>query len=163
MASGAEVTQTLESSASTYTGGIEARTIGANTPEVFFSAVTNKKPAVVAGARRAGLTAVDSFISLLNPAYISILSDLGNSIHVAFHARFSSSGVSCQMRFALYDEANALIGITRPYTFSALDFTYGTLYVSEIEIADLHSAAKYCPILTTAPTSGTVSIFVEHL
>lgn len=163
MPSGSEVTQSLESSASTKTCGIEARAIGADTPEVYYSAVTSKKPATRATARRSGLSAVDATVSLTDSAYTGGLIDLGNSIHIAAHCRFSNSAGSCTIFFALYDENNNLIGITRDYSFSANANTDGTLYVSPAELVDVHAAAKYFPVLKTAPTSGNVSVFVEHL
>ena len=163
MASGSEVTQSLESSASTKTGGIEARAIGADTPEVYYSAVTSKKPATLAAARRSGLSAADATASLADAAYTGNLIDLGNSIHAAVHCRFSNSAGSCTIFFALYDGAGTLIGITRDYSFSAGPNTDGTLYMSAAEILDIHAAAKYFPVLKAAPASGTVNIMVEHL
>jgi len=163
MASGNEVTQSLEPSAATKTGGIEARAIGADTPEVYYSAITSKKPAVLASARRASLSAADATVSLADSAYTSNLIDLGNSIHVALHLRFSNSTGSATVFFALYDNAGSLIGITRDYSFAAGPNTDGTLYVSATEIIDMHAAAKYFPVLKAAPTTGTVSVMVEHL
>lgn len=163
MASGSEVTQSLESSASTKTGGIEARAIGADTPEVYYSAITSKKPATRATARRSGLSSADATVSLADAAYTGNLIDLGNSIHAALHCRFSNSAGSCTVFFALYDENNNLIGITRDYSFSAGPNTDGTLYLSVAELVDLHAGAKYFPVLKTAPATGNVSIFVEHL
>lgn len=163
MASGSEVTQSLESSAATKTGGIEARAIGADTPEVYYSAITSKKPATRATARRSGLSSADATVSLADAAYTGNLIDLGNSIHAALHCRFSNSAGSCTVFFALYDENNNLIGITRDYSFSAGPNTDGTLYLSVAELVDLHAGAKYFPVLKTAPATGNVSIFVEHL
>ena len=163
MASGIEVTQSLESSASTKTCGIEARAIGADAPEVYYSAITSKKPATRATARRSGLSSADATVSLADAAYTGNLIDLGNSIHAAFHCRFSNSAGSCTVFFALYDEAGSLLGITRDYSFSAGPNTDGTLYLSVAELVDLHAAAKYFPVLKAAPVSGTVNIMVEHL
>lgn len=163
MASGAEVTQSLESSAATKTGGIEARAIGADAPEVYYSAITSKKPAVLASARRSSLSSADATVSLADSAYTGNLVDLGNSIHVAAHLRFSNSAGSATIFFALYDNAGTLIGITRDYSFSAGPNTDGTLYVSAAELVDLHAASKYFPVLKAAPVAGNVSVFVEHL
>lgn len=164
MSAGAEVTQTLESSASTYTGGIEGRSIGGNTPEVYFSAITNKKPAARATARRSAVSSADSAASLANAAYTGNLVDCGNSMFAALSCRFSAASQSATVFFALYDEASNLIGVSRDYSFQGdAVFTDGTLYVSTTEIVDLHAAAKYFPVLRTAPTSGTVDMFVEHL
>lgn len=165
MAAGVEVTQTLESSASTYTGGIEGRAIGANTPEVYYSAVTNKKPATRATARRSAVASADSTASLVAARYIGANNfDCGNSMFAALSCRFSAASQSATVFFALYDENDNLIGITRDYTFQGdATFTDGTLYVSNVELVDLHAAAQYYPVLRTAPASGTVHIFVEHL
>lgn len=163
MASGTEVTQSLESSAATKTGGIEARAIGGDTPEVYYSAVTSKKPATLAAARRSGLSAADATASLADAAYTGNLVDLGNSIHIAAHCRFSNSAGSCTIFFALYDGAGTLLGITRDYSFVANANTDGTLYMTATEIIDVHAAAKYFPVLKAAPITGTVSIMVEHL
>lgn len=165
MAAGAEVTQTLESSASTYTGGIEGRSIGGNTPEVYFSAIANKKPATRATARRSAVASADSTASLVAAGYIGTNNfDCGNSMMVALSCRFSAASQSATVFFALYDESDNLIGITRGYVFQGdAFFTDGTLYISSAEIVDLHAASQYYPILRTAPASGTVDIFVEHL
>lgn len=163
MAAGSELTQSLESSASTKTGGIEGRAIGADTPEVYYSAVTSKKPATCATAVRSALSAPDASASLANAVYTSILTDVGNSIHIAAGCRFSSSGTSCRVFFALYDANSNVIGITKDYIFTASAYTDGTLYVSELEIIDIHSASKIVPVLKAAPDAGNVSIFVELL
>jgi len=160
MASGAEVKQSLESSATTYTGGIEARTIDSSTPEIYYSAITSKKPATLAAVRRSALSAVDATASLAT--YTGI--DIGNSIHLALSCRFSVASQSATVFFALYDAAGTVIGTTRDYSFVG-DATYtdGTLYVSASEIIDIHAAALVYPILRTAPASGTVSIYFEAL
>ena len=165
MAAGAEVTQTLESSASTYTGGIEGRNIGGNTPEVYFSAVTNKKPATRATARRSSVASADSTASLVAAGYIGSNNfDCENSMMAALSCRFSAASQSATVFFALYDANDNLIGVTRDYSFQGdATFTDGTLYISSAEIVDLHAASQYYPILRTAPASGTVDIFVEHL
>lgn len=163
MASGAEITQTLESSATTKTGGIEARAIGADAPEVFYSAIANKKPAAVAAARRSALTAVDATASLVDAGYTAAAVDMGNSIHAAVHCRFSAAGQSCAIALAMYDEADALIGITRDYVFQAGVNTDGTLYVAPLEMIDIGPAASVFPILRVAPASGNVSVYIQGL
>jgi len=165
MASGAEVKQSLESSASTYTAGIEGRAVDSSNPEIYYSAVTSKKPAAVTAARRSGVSAADSTASLVAAGYTGTNNiDIGNSIHLALSCRFSVASQSAAVFFALYDESDGLIGTTRDYTFTGnATFTDGTLYVSTVEIVDVHAAAQVYPVLRTAPSSGTVSIYIEAL
>ena len=165
MSAGAEVTQTLESSASTYTGGIEARAIGGNTPEVYFSAITNKKPATRATAKRPSVARADSTASLVAAGYIGSNNfDCENSMMAVLSCRFSAASQSATVFFALFDANDNLLGVTRDFTFQGdATFTDGTLYVSASEIVDVHAASQYYPVLRTAPASGTVDIFVEHL
>lgn len=165
MAAGTEVTQTLESSASTYTGGIEGRAIGGNTPEIYFSAITNKKPATRATARRSSVATADVTASLTNTSYISNAIDCGNTIFIELSCQFSVASSSAVVFLALYDANDNFISVTRDYSFQGCStfLTDNTLYCSASEIVDIRSASKYYPILRVAPSSGNVSIFAEHL
>ena len=165
MSAGAELSQSLEASASTYTLTVEGRTAGGQTPEVIASYITSKKPAAVTAARRTDLTAADSTASLVAAGYIGDNNfDVGNSIHLALSGRFSAASQSCTIFLALYDASDGLIGVTRDYTFQGdAAFTDGTNYVSPTEIIDVHGAAQVYPVLRTAPASGNCDIFIEAL
>lgn len=165
MAAGDEVVQSLTADAATYTAGVQLRTVATQSPEAYFSAVVNKKPATRATARRSAVAAADSTASLVAAGYTGSNNiDCGNSMFAALSCRFSVASQSATVFFALYDESDNLLGTTIDYTFQAdATFTDGTLYVSASQIVDLHAAAQYFPVLRTAPASGTVSVFVEHL
>lgn len=167
MATGDELTQTLESSASTSTATIQGRQIGGITPEIIASTVMGKKVDAVTSARRSGLTSADATVNLDAAGYVGVNNiDIGNSMHVALSARFSVASQSCVVFFALYDEADGLIGITRDYTLRAdgtfKDGTSGK-YFAPVEIVDTICAAQVSPVLRTAPASGNVDIYIEAL
>ncbi|GEM_PF-3912537 len=163
MATGDELSQSLQSDAATHTMTIQGRTAGGQTPEIIASAVVGKKTDAVAAARRSALTSADATASLGNAAYTGNLVDISNSMHVGIHGRFSAASQSCTVFLALYDEANALIGITRDITLQG-DGTYtdGTDYPSVMEIVDTLCAAKVFIVLRTAP-SGNVDLYLEVL
>ncbi len=165
MGAGAELSQSLAADAATYTLTIEGRTAGGQTPEVIASYVTSKKPAAVGSAKRSGLSAADSTASLVAAGYVGTNNiDVANSIHVALSARFSAANQSCVAFLALYDASDGLIGITDDFTFQGDGtFTDGTLYVSPSRIVDVHAASQVFLVLRTAPTSGTVSLYLEAL
>lgn len=167
MATGDELNQTLESSATTYTLTIQGRTAGGQTPEVIASAVVGKKADAVTAARRSGLTTADATANLDAAGYVGTNNiDVGNSLHIALSARFSVASQSCAVFLALYDEADGLIGITRDYTFQA-DATFkdgaAGKFFAPVEIVDTLCAAQVFPVLRTAPASGNVDIYIEVL
>ena len=165
MATGAELNQSLTADAAAYTLTIQGRTTDGQTPEVIASYVTSKKIAAVSAARRSGLTTADATASLVNAVYVGVNNvDIANSIHLMLSARFSVASQSATIFFALYDESDGLIGITRDYTLTG-DATYtdGTLFISPPEIVDVMCAAQVFAVLRTAPSSGTISIYIEGL
>lgn len=167
MGSGAELNQSLAADAAAYTLTIEGRQTGGQTPEIIASYVTSKKIAAVAAARRSGLTTADATANLDAAGYIGANNvDIANSIHLMLSARFSAASQSATIFLALYDEADGLIGITRDYTFSGdATFKDGTSgnFLSTPEIVDVMCAAQVFAVLRTAPSSGTVSIYIEGL
>lgn len=167
MPTGDELTQTLESSALTSTATIQGRQIGGVSPEIIASVVMGKKADAVTAARRSGLTSADATANLDAVGYIGANNiDIGNSMHVALSARFSVASQSCVVFFALYDEADGLIGITRDYTLQG-DATFKDAsagkFFAPVEIVDTLCAAQVFPVLRTAPVSGNVDIYIEAL
>lgn len=170
MASGAEIVQTLTADAATNTCGIEARPVGAITPEVYYSAVTSKKIATITTAfERAALASADTTANLAGTNYTSnafALVDVKNSIHLLLTARTSVASQSATVFLILYAADNTFLGITRDYTFSS-DATFrdgaSGAYVSSVEIVDVGCATFVFPALRVAPISGTADIYIEAL
>jgi hypothetical protein len=167
MAQGAEATQSLEASASTYTLTIEGRSVSAQANEVIAGYVTNKKPNAVTAARRATVSSADSTANLDAAGYTGSNNfDIGNSIHLAVSCRLSVAGQSAIIFLVLYDPSDGIIGITEDYTFIG-DGTYkdssSGKYFAPIQIIDVHGASQIYPVVRVAPTSGNVDIYIEAL
>lgn len=167
MTTGAELNQSLTADAAAYTLTIQGRQTDGQTPEVIASYVTSKKIAAVTAARRSGLTTADAAANLDAAGYIGANNvDIANSIHLMLSVRFSAASQSATIFLALYDEADGLIGITRDFTFTG-DATFKDAasgnFLSTPEIVDVMCAAKVFPVLRTAPTTGTVGIYIEGL
>lgn len=169
MSAGDEVRQSLESSASSYTAGIDSAVVGGNAAKAFYSAVTSKKPVAATVAQRTGISAADSGV-YLESIYPESAIAVGNSIHGALNAFFSVAGQSCTVFFALYDgipdgaDWPGYIGKTRDYVLTG-DGTYRTSsgFVSTTEIIDVGPATFIYPIVRVAPSSGTVALAVEPM
>lgn len=166
MATGDELTQSLQADANTHTLTIQGRQVSGNTPEIIASFVTGKAADAVAAARRSAVASADATANLDDAGYTGSLIDRGASLHIGASCRFSVASQSCVIFFALYDEAGGLIGKTRDYTFQA-DATFKESssgnFLSELQIVDTLCAPKLFPVLRTAPASGTVSIYIEAL
>lgn len=164
MSAGSEISHSLAADAGTNTAGVQGRNVGGNTVNFFYSLIANKKPATRATARRSSLASADSTASLIDATYTSSLIDAGNSMMLQLSCRFRAASQGASIFLALYDESNNLIGRTRMISLQGgSSFTDGTSYLSDPEIVDIGPAAKYFPVLVTAPTSSTVDIYTEHL
>jgi len=167
MATGDELSQTLQADAATYTLTVQGRTAGGQTPEVLASVVVGKKIDAVAAARRSGVSSADSTANLDAAGYIGANNiDVSNSMHVALSARFSAASQSCVCFLAFYDESDGLIGISEDIAFQG-DATYRESssgnYMSPMKIVDTMCAAQVYVVLRTAPASGDVDLYLEAI
>jgi len=171
MSAGSEVRQSLESSASSYTAGIDSAEVGGNAAKAFYSAVTSKKPMAATLPQRSGISAADSGV-YLDSTYNESAIAVGNSMHVALNASFSVAGQSATVFFALYDgipdgaDWPGYIGKTRDYVLTGDSYYKSTVvtgFVSTTEIVDIGPATFVYPIVRVAPTSGTVALAVEPM
>jgi hypothetical protein len=161
MASGDLTTQSLTAAATEYNPGFLSRAISAVVGKIFFSAATNRKPAVMAAARRSAAAAdTGTFVS-----YGSSKIDAGMSMFTEASCRFSAPSQSATIMFLLFDEAGTFMDYTPDYTFnseSSLLIDTG-VYGSARQHVDLGGASYYYPFVRVAPASGTVDIYAENL
>jgi len=167
MATGDELSQSLQADASTHTLTIQGRTAGGQTPEIIASAVVGKKVDAVASARRSAVSAADATANLDAAGYVGTNNiDVSNSMHVAVHGRFSAASQSCTCFLAFYDESDGLIGISNDFTLLG-DATYREStsgnYMSPMQIIDTMCAAQVFIVVRTAPASGDVDLYLEAL
>lgn len=158
MSAGAALTQSLTAAAGAYAGGFEGVTEATNAPEVFYGAVTSKKPAALASVRLnpASATAAGSVTALTKYS-------VNNSMHVLLHCRFATASQSATFALALYDGADTLISITRDYTIQAdASYTDGTYYMAPAEIIDVAVATKVGIIVRTLP-AGNVYVYLDPM
>ncbi len=169
MSAGSEIRQSLESSASAYSAGIDSAVVSGAGAKAFYSAVTSKKPVSKTLSQRIGISAADSG-QWLDSTYNESAIAVGNSIHVALSAFFSVAGQSITVFFALYDGNSDAenfpnyIGKTRDYLITADSYYKAGLgFVATTEIVDVGPATYIYPIVRTAPGSGTVALAVEPM
>jgi len=167
MSSGQEIRQSLESSASTYTAGIDSAEVSGNTGKAFYSAVTSKKPVSPQTYQRLSISSADAGVWLDDSGYYNLAIHVGNSVHVALNATTSVAGQSITVFLALYapgEEHLEYIGKTRDYTLVGDSYYKAGLgFVTATEIIDVGPATLVYPVVRVAPTSGTAAIAVEPM
>lgn len=164
MAAGDFTTQSLVSTASEYQSGFLARAISTVTAKIFCSYITVRKPAVMSAARRSSLAAADVTTGAFS-TYSGFAIDCGQMVTVEAHCRFSAASQSATIFLILFDGAGSVMGHTPDITFQgeAAYTVDGTLFGSPENEFKLRGASSYYPILRTAPASGTVNIYCEHI
>lgn len=161
MSSGDLTTQSLTAASGEYQPGFFARAINAVVGKIFYSAITNRKPASMSAVRRSAVASADT--STLNTFSGSAI-DCGQSQFADLSVRFSAASQSCAIFLVLMDASGAVMNHTADYTFQGeATITDGTLYPSPGQLIDLKGASSYYPYLRVAPSSGTVSIYSENL
>lgn len=163
MAAGDLTTQSLSASTDNYQPGFLARAISTVVGKVFYSAITNRKPAAMAAARRSAVAAADSPATSLS-TYSASAVDAGQSMHVDVSCRFSAASQSCTLFLALFDGAGTLMGTTSDIIFTGdASYTDGSKYPAAATLVDIRGASSYYPIVRVAPASGSVDIYAENL
>lgn len=164
MAAGDLTTQSLTAAAGESQPGFLAKAISAVVGKVFFSAVTNRKPAVLATALRTALASADSAASTF-ASYTASKIDAGMSMHVDLSCRFSAASQSATVFLILFDGAGTVMGHTPDINFTAESaYLIDTgIYGAPKQLVDIGAASYYYPILRTAPASGTVDLHGELL
>lgn len=162
MSAGDLTTQSLTAASGEYQPGFIARAINAVVGKIFYSAITNRKPASVTAARRSSVASADT--AALNTFSGSAI-DCGQSQFADVSVRFSSASKSCALFLVLMDASGAVMNHTPDYTFQgeATITVDGTLYGSPGQLIDLKGASSYYIYLRTAPSSGTVNLYSENL
>ena len=161
MAAGDLTTQSLTAASGEYQPGFIARAINAVVGKIFYSAITNRKPASVTAARRSSVASADT--ATLNTFSGSAI-DCGQSQFADLSVRFSAASQSCAIFLVLMDASGAVMNHTADISFQGeATITDGTLYPSPGQLIDLKGASSYYPYLRVAPSSGTVSIYSENL
>lgn len=162
MAAGDLTTQSLTAAAGEYQPGFIARAINAVVGKIFYAALTNRKPAVMAAVRRSAVASADT--AAFNTFSASSI-DCGQSQFADLSVRFSAASQSCAVFLVLFDAAGSVMNHTPDYTFQgeATLSVDGTVYGAPGQLIDLKGASSYYPYVRTAPASGTVSIYSENL
>lgn len=148
-----ETRKSLAADAAIFHGGVDLRLIGGNAAIGLFSAITNEKRAVPTPAAFSAITALGSVVALAK-------TDIGNKPHVALNARFTASTDRMTVQLALYDGADAVIGLTPAVTLVATGYTDGTKFLAAREIIDVGEAAKVAPVVTAITGSGDLYVVI---
>ena len=161
MASGDLTTQSLTAASGEYQPGFLARAINAVVGKIFYSAITNRKPAAVTAASRSAVASADT--AAFNTFSGSAI-DCGQSQFTDLSVRFSAASQSCAIFLVLMDASGYVMSHTPDYTFQGeATVTDGTLYPATGQLIDLKGASSYYPYVRVAPVSGTVNIYSENL
>lgn len=162
MAAGDLTTQSLTAASGEYQPGFIARAINAVVGKIFYSAITNRKPATMSAVRRASVASADT--SAMNTFSGSAI-DCGQSQFADVSMRFSSAAQSCVTFLVLFDSAGNVMNHTPDYSFQGEGTLTvdGTTYGAPGQLIDLKGASSYYPYVRVAPVSGTVNIYSENL
>ncbi len=150
----AETIKTFAADANDRSGAVPLRQIGGQSAKALYSAVVNEKRALPTAIVVAADTPTGSVAGLTKL-------DAENKPHLALHARFTGASDRMTVRLALYDTADALIGLSPSVTLAASAYTDGTKYLATREIIDIGEAAKVAPVVSGL--SGAADLYLVML
>jgi hypothetical protein len=157
-----EIRQELVATTGQFQGAVDLRNIDSGAAKALMGTFSNKKDTLPTSAGKWTLTAMTG-ADLTNAPYTAL--DVGNSIHCLITVETTASSGTNLIGWALYDSANALIGLIEPKAFIPSTYRRGAAgrYQCPILIEDISYASKIAPVCSVYVAGADLIVYAMPL
>lgn len=160
MAVADEIRQQLQSDATNYALAIQTKQVSSADARAGAVWPTERKTPAKPAATRSTVSSADTGDISSDTGYL----DVGNSQYIMMDVEFSVASAVASIALALFDAADAFLGVTEQVYFTA-DSSWkngGSLYTSARYVFDVSGASRVYPRIKSI-TTGNVTIFLLKL